>query len=175
MAAASPRVWAAVSKDYDSLLFGAPRLVRFLTVGGREFLPSQGTFRPIVPETLDLGALLADWEIDREGLIDLAILVGTDFNRGIKGVGPKSALKMVQRFGRIDSMAEEIQEALGGLDLVNDVRRIFLQPEVTDVFDLAPAKPDRDGIVSFLCEEREFSRPRVLAALDRAFREPTLW
>ena len=175
MAATSPDVWAAASKDYDSLLFGAPTLVRFLTISGREFLPSQGTFRPIVPETIVLERLLAGWEITREGLVDLAILVGTDFNRGIKGVGPKSALKMVQRFGRIDGMAEEIQQALGGLDLVNDVRRIFLRPEVTDAFDLEPAKPDRDGIVSFLCEEREFSRPRVIAALDRAFREPTLW
>ena len=51
MAAVSPDIWAA-SKDYDSLLFGAPRLVRFLTVSGKEFLPSQGTFRPIVPETI---------------------------------------------------------------------------------------------------------------------------
>jgi len=53
MAATSPRVWAAASKDYDSLLFGAPRLVRFLGIAGKEFLPSQGTFRPIVPETIE--------------------------------------------------------------------------------------------------------------------------
>ena len=59
MAAASPESWAAASKDYDALLFGAPRLVRFLTISGKEFLPSQGTFRPIVPEVLDLAALLA--------------------------------------------------------------------------------------------------------------------
>ena len=44
-----PAVWAAASKDYDTLLFGAPRLVRFLTISGKEFLPSAGTFRPIVP------------------------------------------------------------------------------------------------------------------------------
>ena len=57
MAAMSPDIWAA-SKDYDSLLFGAPRLVRFLTISGKEFLPSQGTFRPIVPETIVLDRLL---------------------------------------------------------------------------------------------------------------------
>src|SRR3954449_2695855 len=80
MAATAPAVWAAASKDYDALLFGAPRLVRFLTISGKEFLPSQGTFRPIVPETIELAALLAAWQIDRAGLIDLALLVGTDFN-----------------------------------------------------------------------------------------------
>jgi flap endonuclease-1 len=46
--------WAAASKDYDALLFGAPRVVRFLTIAGREFLPSTGTSRPITPEVIDL-------------------------------------------------------------------------------------------------------------------------
>ena len=82
MAATSARIWAAASKDYDSLLFGAPRLVRFLTISGKEFLPSQGTFRPIVPETIVLERLLDGWRISREGLVDLAMLVGTDFNDG---------------------------------------------------------------------------------------------
>ena len=41
--------WAAGSKDYDSLLFGAPRLVRFLTISGTEWLPSQGRSRPVRP------------------------------------------------------------------------------------------------------------------------------
>ncbi len=65
MAATSPEIWAAASKDYDSLLFGAPRLVRFLTISGKEFLPSRGTFRPIVPETIVLSSLLGGWGIDR--------------------------------------------------------------------------------------------------------------
>src|SRR5262249_6254492 len=79
LAGTSSGVWAAASKDYDALLFGAPRLVRFLTISGKEFLPSQGTFRPIVPEVLDLATLLAGWAITRSQLVDLAILVGTDF------------------------------------------------------------------------------------------------
>src|SRR4029453_17749579 len=76
-AASSPDIWAAASKDYDSLLFGAPKLVRFLSISGKEFLPSQGTFRPIVPETLVLDELLRGWGITRESLVDLAMLVGT--------------------------------------------------------------------------------------------------
>lgn len=36
MAATSPQVSAAASKDYDALLFGAPTLVRFLTISGKE-------------------------------------------------------------------------------------------------------------------------------------------
>jgi flap endonuclease-1 len=170
MAATSGEVWAAASKDYDALLFGAPRLVRFLTISGKEFLPSQGTFRPIQPETIELGALLGALQIDREGLVDLALLVGTDFNDGVKGIGPKKALKLVQDFRRIEQMPADIREALGDPAVVDEVRRIYLEPEVTDQFDVRSRDPDVDGIVRFLCEEREFSRERVAAALNRAFK-----
>ena len=175
MAATSPRVWAAASKDYDSLLFGAPRLVRFLTISGKEFLPSQGTFRPIVPEVLVLEELLAGWGIGRDALVDLAILVGTDFNEGIKGIGPKKALALVQQYGRLEQMPDQIRESLGDGSALDEVRRIFLHPSVTDAFDVAPFEPDLDGIVRFLCEEREFSRERVDAALERTFRKRSLW
>lgn len=175
MAASSTDIWAAASKDYDSLLFGTPRLVRFLTISGKEFLPSQGTFRPIVPETIELDRLLAGWGIAREGLVDLAILVGTDFNTGIHGIGPKKALKLVQQHGRIEDMPAEIRDALEDLGALDEIRHIFLQPAVTDAFDVQPSEPDLSGIVRFLCDEREFSRDRVTAAIDRTFRERSLW
>ena len=175
MAATSPEITAAASKDYDSLLFGAPRLVRFLTISGKEFLPSQGTFRPIVPETIVLDQLLEGWGITREQLIDLAMLVGTDFNQGIKGIGPKKALALVQRHGRIEQMPDDIRDALGGADMVDAVRHIFLHPDVTDAFDVHQGEPDLDGLVRFLCDEREFGRDRVNAAIERTFRERTLF
>jgi flap endonuclease-1 len=176
MAATSPDVWAAASKDYDALLFGAPRLVRFLTISGKEFLPSQGTFRPIVPETIELAPLLESLGIDRPGLVDLALLVGTDFNEGVKGIGPKKALKLVQEYGRIERMPFEIRGAIGDANALDEARRIFLAPDVTDAFDPTPIEPDLDGVIRFLCGEREFSRERVTAALDRAFggRSPEL-
>jgi flap endonuclease-1 len=175
MAAAAPAVWAAASKDYDALLFGAPRLVRFLTISGKEFLPSRGVSRPIVPETIELERLLEAWHIDREGLVDLALLVvGTDFNEGVKGIGPKKALKLVQQHGRIERMPAEIRDALEEPAVLDEVRRIYLAPNVTDAFDVRPFEPDLDGIVRFLCEEREFARDRVSAAIDRTFRERPL-
>ncbi|PYQ79563.1 MAG: flap endonuclease-1 [Acidobacteria bacterium] len=175
MAATSPQVSAAASKDYDALLFGAPTLVRFLTISGKEFLPSQGAFRPIVPETIVLARLLDGWGITREQLVDLALLVGTDFNEGVAGIGPKKALKLVQRYGRIESMPDDIRRAAGDAEVLSDVRRIFLNPEVTDSFSVSASEPDFDGVVRFLCDERDFSRERVTSALDRAFRERSLW
>ena len=159
-------VWAAVSKDYDTLLFGAPRLLRFLTVSGKEFLPSQGKFRPLVPEILDLDAQLTRWGITREGLIDLALLVGTDFNDGIHGIGPKKALALVQRHGRIEAMPEEIRTAIGDVEALRD---IYLHPSVIDNDRVAATEPDLDGVIHFLCDDRQFSRARVTDALARAF------
>jgi flap endonuclease-1 len=166
------RVWTAVSKDYDTLLFGAPRLLRFLTIGGKEFLPSKGTFRPIVPEMLELDAQLAHWGIDHESLIDLALLVGTDFNSGVHGIGPKKALALVQQYGRIEMMPSEIQDAVGP---IAELRALYLHPAVTDDYELQFGEPDVDNVIRFLCEEHQFSRDRVTAALERAFPPPRLF
>jgi flap endonuclease-1 len=164
--AQKPDVWAAASKDYDTLMFGAPRLVRFLTISGKEFLPSAGTFRPIVPEIIELQRQLDAWQITRTQLVDLAILIGTDFNEGVRGIGPKKALRLVQAHGRIEDMPADIRDAVGD---PSEVRDIYLHPAVTDEYSMQFGQPDVDGVIRFLCDERLFSRERVTAALERAF------
>ena len=165
--------WAAASKDYDSLLFGAPRLLRFLTITGREFLPSQGTSRPITPELIDLQRMLDELGISRPQLVDLGLLVGTDFHPGIKGIGPKKALALVTRHGAIDRMSSEVHDAFGP-DL-DRLRQIYLEPQVSDDYRLDSAPCDVDGVVRFLCDEHAFGRDRVLAALERAFGQERLF
>jgi flap endonuclease-1 len=94
-------VWAASSKDYDSLLFGAPRLLRYLTIYGREFYPSKGTSKPLKPELMELEKILTYHGITQKQLVDIGILIGTDFNQGVKGIGPKTALKLVKVYLKI--------------------------------------------------------------------------
>jgi flap endonuclease-1 len=166
-------VWAAASKDYDSLLFGAPRLLRFLTITGREFLPSQGTSRPITPELIDLPRMLDELGISRAQLVDLGLLIGTDFHPGIKGIGPKKALALVTRHGAIDQMPSEIRDAFGP-DL-DRLRQIYLAPEVSDDYRVESGRCDVDGVVRFLCDEHAFGSDRVVAALDRAFGQEKLF
>jgi flap endonuclease-1 len=173
--AARRAVWAAASKDYDAVLFGAPRLLRFLTISGREFLPSRSAFRPIVPELITLDHLLATLQITREQLIDLAILVGTDFNDGVKGIGPKKALMLVRQHRCIENMPEEIRRQAGTAETVDEIRRIYLSPLVTDEYDVARRDPDLPGVLDLLCREHEFARERVTSALDRAFKARALF
>jgi flap endonuclease-1 len=160
-------VWAAASKDFDSLLFGATRLVRFLTISGKEFLPSKGAFRPITPELIELQRMLATLEITREQLVDAAILIGTDFNNGIKGIGPKKALALVRQYGAIEKMPASIRDAIE--PMTAPVRALFLEPDVTDDYHIEPQPCDVSGVIQYLCGERAFSEKRVTAALQRAF------
>ena len=158
-------VWAANSRDYDSVLFAAPRLVRYVTISGQEFLPSKGTSRPLIPEIIELEQLLKALEISREQLIDLAILVGTDFNQGIKGVGPKTALKLIKKYGTLKNLPPEYQEQLPAE--TQDIRNLFLNPPVTDDFDLNFKGLNENGLRQFLCAERGFSPDRVDLAVKR--------
>ena len=158
-------VWAASSKDYDSLLFGAPRLLRYLTITGKEYLPSKGTFRPLYPELIELNEFLSKHGISREQLVDLAILIGTDFNEGIKGIGPKKALKLIKTYGRLENLPDKIFERL--TPKFEEIRKIFLEPKVTDDYSLEYGELKEEEVYRFLCDERDFSRKRVETAVKR--------
>ncbi len=156
-------VWAAGSKDYDSLLFGAPRLVRFLAVGSTEYLPSVGRIRAVPPEVLDLEENLEALRLTREQLIDAAILVGTDFFPGVHGIGPNTAVKRLRDWGSLDAAPAEIREQLPAN--LEEIRSFFLNPPVAEPGDLRLRAPQADAVLRFLCEERDFSRERVERAL----------
>jgi len=159
-------VWAASSKDYDSLLFGAPRLVRFLTISGKEFLPSKGIGRPLKPELIRLSSFLSNYGITRAQLIDIAVLMGTDFNEGIKGIGPRTAVNLLRRHGKIENMPPEIRSKIIRQNY-EEVRTIFLQPPVTSNYTLNYESLDEDGLTDFLCDQRDFSRQRVETVIQR--------
>jgi len=163
--ASKGEVWAANSRDYDSVLFGAPRLVRYVTISGQEFLPSTGTSRPLIPELIQLRDLLEALGITREQLVDLAILVGTDFNKGVRGVGPKTGLKLIKKFENLEHFPVEYRDQLPGE--VQEIRGIFLHPKVTDDYSTKFRGLDEEGLRRFLCDERGFSTDRVDLAVKR--------
>ena len=166
--AAKGDVWAVGSKDYDCLLYGAPVLARYLTLTGREWLPAQRRSRPLVPELINLPENLTLLGITREELVDLAILVGTDFNEGVKGIGPKKALKLVHDYRSIEQMPDEIGSEL--TEDLNGVRQIFLKPRVLENYALKRIPPNRDGLIKFLVDERGFNRERVERLTERLTR-----
>ncbi len=163
--AAKGQVWGVGSKDYDSLLYGAPILARYLTITGREFLPAQRRMRRLIPELVKLSDNLKELGITRGQLIDIAILVGTDFNEGVRGIGPKKALGLIRKYGEFEKLPEQFKRDL--LTRVEDVREIFFHPKVLESFELMSPPPDMDGLAGFLSGERGFSRERVRRVAER--------
>jgi len=163
--AAQGHVWATNSQDYDSLLFGTPRLLRYVTIHGREYLPSKGIARRLEPELIEAEDLLTNLSVSREQLIDIAILVGTDFNKGIRGTGPKTALKLIREYASIENLPWDVRSKVSGN--YEAIRKIFLNPPVTSSFSTA-LHPVREGeLYDFLCRQRGFSRNRVDTVVER--------
>jgi flap endonuclease-1 len=162
--------YAAASQDYDSLLFGAKRLVRNLTISGKRKLPRKDEYVEIEPELIELDKVLQELQITREQLVDIAILIGTDYNPdGVKGVGPKTALKLIKTYGSLEKALKALPETEFPID-PSEVRKMFLEPKVTDNYKLEWRKPDVDAVLRFLCDERDFSRERVTNALSRVLK-----
>lgn len=162
--AAKGEVYSAASQDYDSLLFGAPVLVRNMTLSGRRKLPRKSVYIDVVPEVIKLSEVLTSLGITREQLVDMGVLMGTDFNQGVKGIGPKKALKLIKEHGSGEAAIRDKNLDVPGF---GNVRDIFLSPKKTDDYRLAWNKPDREGIEGMLCNEFEFSRQRLQATLDK--------
>ncbi|MGC8993036.1 MAG: flap endonuclease-1, partial [Thermoplasmata archaeon] len=137
-------VYASASQDYDSLLFGTPRLVRNLTITGKRKIPRKNVYKEIKPELIVLEEVLKNLGITREQLIDIGILIGTDFNEGVKNIGPKKALKYIKEYGNIENLMKEKDIVIENL---NEIRIIFLKPEVTDNYKIEWKDYDEDGLI----------------------------
>ncbi len=166
--------WASASQDYDSLLFGSPRLIRNLTITGRRKLPGKDVYIEIKPEVIELSRLLEELKITREQLIDIAILVGTDYNPdGIKGIGVKKAYQLIRQYGSL----EKIPKALlldEDLERLLEIKKYFLSPPITVDYKIEWREPDPGKIREVLVEEHDFNPDRVNNAIERlrkAYRE----
>jgi flap endonuclease-1 len=158
-------VWSTNSRDYDSLLYGSPRLVRYLTIQGKKWLPSKGISRSLEPELMELDEILSNLMITREQLIDISILIGTDYNESVKGVGPKTALHLIRKHGRIEELPEDIRGEVK--EDIHSIRRQYLCPEIKKDYTLKFGGIDEEGLYEFLHEERSFSKERIDTLVSR--------
>lgn len=147
--------WIVASQDYDCLLFGAPRMLKNIAVRGpRTRL-----------EIIYLNEVLEDNGLTRKQLIDVAILVGTDFNKGVKGIGAKKGRNLIKKHGDVFAVLKHLKTELD-VD-PQEVRDIFLDHDFIDDYQIKWKKPDKEGAIDFLCNKHDFSVDRVVSALDK--------
>ena len=161
--------FAVGSQDFDCLLFGAPLLIRNLTSSEKRKLPNKQAYTTVHPERICLEPGLQKLGITRQQLVDIAILIGTDFNDGLKGYGPKKSLKLLQEKGSLENALDSITETGMSLsfDEVTTVRDIFLQPTVITNYSLQWSKPDTARVIQLLCDEHQFSKDRIEPVLEQ--------
>ena len=158
------------SQDFDTVLFGASKLVRNLTLSGRRKLPKQQKWVEVTPEIIEVEKSFEILNLNREQLVDVAILMGTDFNHGIDGIGPKKGLKLLQECGNAEKALDKIGKSIENLD---EIRSLFLNHPVEN-FIPEWKSPDVKSTISFLCENFSFNRPRVEKALDKYVQEKSV-
>ncbi len=151
------------SQDFDTVLFGASKFIRNLTLSGRRKLPKQQKWVEVSPEIIDLEASFQKLELSREQLIDVAILMGTDFNPGIDGVGPKRGLKLIQEFGKAEGALEKLGRDIENLE---EIRSLFLEHPFVE-FTPEWKTPNVESTFSYLCNDYSFNKARVEKALEK--------
>lgn len=163
--------WACASQDYDTLLFGGERLVRNFAVSRSKKVKDTTVTLDI--EYVSLPKLLENLEITREQLVEMGILIGTDFFPGIHGIGQHKALDLIKKYKSIKNIVSEKvkvgkKDIQLDLELVEQVKNIFLTPDIRNNYPkIKFSKTNYEKIKELLIEIHNFDNQRVENALDR--------
>ncbi len=164
-------VYASASQDYDSLLFGAPRLIRNLTLARRR--KTYSGYVEINPELIELEKVLNTLEINLDQLICLGILVGTDYNpKGVPGIGQKKALQLVKKFKQPVLIFKEVEQRIHTLSEEEqfdwkEIFEIFHNKDLVRDFEIEFPKVNEEKIKEILIKEHDFSEERVNKQINR--------
>jgi flap endonuclease-1 len=150
------------TQDWDALLYGSPVLVRHLMADG-----SKSYGKVIHAERIDLDAMREAIGLTQDQLVDLGIMIGTDFHPGVRGVGPKTGLKLLQKHGTLEGVCEA--KEVEAPENIDEIRAIFHDHPAsdTDPAALVLGPVDAKGLTQFLQVERGFSQRRMDDAFDR--------
>ena len=155
--------YAVATQDYDSLLFGTPRLIRNLSITGRR--KRGNSYIDVKPEMILLQDVLLELGLTHDQLIILGIVMGTDFNPGgIPGYGPKKALSRVKE-------KKTLSQTLEGFawDFPVSAEEIFefFKHQHRPDYKIEFRQIDQEKVLSILCDEHEFSQERIENAMKK--------
>jgi len=162
--------YASVSQDYDNLIFNCPLLVRNLSIEGRRKKTGTLAYQKVNPELISLPEVLENLKLNLDQLIVLAILVGTDYNPGgVKGIGPKTGLKLLKEYGTdFEALFEKVEWQKSYPDLKwQEVFDTIKNMPVTDKYGVEWKKIDETKLLHLLVEEHGFSEERVRTKIEK--------
>lgn len=164
------KVFAAASEDMDTLTFGTPTLLRYLTAMESKGLPITEIDSKIVLESL---------ELSQQEFVDMCILIGCDYLDSIKGIGPRTAYDLITKHKTIEAVLEVLKEK-SKYKVPEDwnyeaARELFRNPDIVnpEEIELKWTPPDIDGLVAFLVGEKGFSEQKVRKAAEKLTKKNT--
>lgn len=151
------KVFGVATEDMDALTFGANILLRHMTFSEARKMPVQ---------EIHYDKVLKGLELERDEFIDLCILMGCDYCDTIRGIGPKRAFELITKYKCIEEILKNIDTKKYTVPEnwnYQVARELFKKPEVLEAesMDLKWKEPDEEGLVKFLCGDRQFSEDRV--------------
>jgi flap endonuclease-1 len=160
-------VWATVSQDFDTLLVGSPKLVRNLSISGKRKVPNKELYVEVKPELIELTSVLSSLGITQEQLITMGILIGTDYSPGVKGIGPKTALKLVKKYYNFSQVMDNVQweSEVAAEDILSFLTNPPVDRDYKDKLEWT--EPQYDKLVKFMVDEHDFSAERVQKVIER--------
>lgn len=156
-------VYAVGSQDWDCMLFGADRMVRNLT-SRKTRKTSSGKRKKVKQEKIELETVLEELGLEREQLVMLGMVMGTDFNDGIHGIGPKKGLDMVKKHGSLQSLMKDDKFEWESDNKPEAVFDFFMNPPVEET-DFSYGSPENEEIIEILVDQHDFSQDRINSKL----------
>lgn len=138
----------AMSTDYDILLYGSPRTVRNFTSSSRD------------TELMNLEKTLEKHDITRKQLVEVSLLCGTDYFEGVKGIGPKTGLKIVKN--------NNIEEKVENIERFEKAKQIFLNPDVNKFEEeIKTPDPDINKARQYITEKWQIPEQKITKQLEK--------
>jgi len=159
----------AISQDADVLLFGAPHVIRNISVSGKKKIKGKLGTKNVVPYLYSLDLTLSSLNISLKQLIAVSMLTGTDYNvGGIKGFGPKKSIEIVKKFGEdFDSLFSFVEWDVHFTVSWKEVMDLFLECDVDSNLKIVFPEPNLEGLKEFLLNEYGFNKERVDHHIER--------
>ncbi|CAI2304512.1 unnamed protein product [Caenorhabditis sp. 36 PRJEB53466] len=157
------KVYGTATEDMDALTFGSTVLLRHMLAAESKKIPIK---------EFNLARVLEDMKLTEEEFIDLCILLGCDYCGTIRGVGPKKAVELIKQHKNIETVLEHLDKTKYPPPEdwpYKRARELFREPDVQkgEDVELTWKEPDVEGIVQFMCGEKNFNEERIRSSLNR--------